>query len=233
MKNRYFFIMMFIMLISTSLFSQDASIVGTWKFEEDSNSEIVFLPNNMCYRYYSGVLNETDSWTISNTSPQCGETVPVDETTSYLQLKDIKFNDEDCWLINGIRDEFMSISPVGRGGVFVLNRVITSGTLTMLPGFNYLTNCIKNYGGYAMFYFVFYPTSYMSVGTSYRVATISENCRPTVAREMSFTTGGRVWSVTVNPNGDVYAKIVSGSAVYGSSYPTNNVVSLGTLMYNY
>ncbi|MDP4269360.1 MAG: hypothetical protein Q8909_04455 [Bacteroidota bacterium] len=108
-----------------------------------------------------------------------------------------------------------------------------SGSFTMLSGYNYLTNGIVSYGYAASFYLVFYPTSTMSVGTSYRVATVSENCRPTVARVLSFTTGGNTWSVTVNPNGDVYAKIVSGSPVYGSAYPTNNVVSLGTLMYNF
>ncbi|HLP06177.1 MAG TPA: hypothetical protein VK152_12180, partial [Paludibacter sp.] len=158
-KIKYHIVAVLLMLANPYLFSQNASIVGTWKFEEDSNSEMKFLSNNMCYRYYSGVLNETDSWAISNTSPQCGVTVPVDATASYLQLKDLKYNDVDCFLINGIRDEFMSISPVDGGGVFVLNRVITSGTFTMLPGFNYLTNSIKNYGGYAMFYFVFWPNN--------------------------------------------------------------------------
>ena len=233
-KTKYCIITAILMLINLSLFSQDASIIGTWKSEEDSNSEMKFLSNNMCYRYYSGVLEGTYSWTISNTSPQCGVTVPVDATTSYLQLKGLKYNDVDCFIINGILPEYMSISPVDKGGVILFDRINTSGSFTIQPGYTLITSSITNYGSYASFYLVFFPTSTMSVGTSYRVATVSENCRPLAPRVLSLTAGSRTWSVTINPNGDVYATIVSGSAIIGSSTPTNDtVVPLATLTYNF
>lgn len=112
--------------------------------------------------------------------------------------------------------------------------ITQAGSFTMLPGYNYLTSSIINYGSYASFYLVFWPSSTMVVGTSYRVATVSANCRPLVSRTCRLETGGRVWTVTINPNGDVYARIDSGSAIIGSSTPTNDtVVPLATLTYSF
>jgi len=113
-------------------------------------------------------------------------------------------------------------------------RFLESGNFTIQPGYTLITSNITSYGSYASFYLVFFPTSTMSVGTSYRVATVSENCRPLAPRVLSLTAGSRTWSVTINPNGDVYATIVSGSAIIGSSTPTNDtVVPLATLTYNF
>ena len=100
-----------------------SSIIGTWISEEDSKWKMVFTNDNKCFRYYNNNLRETDTCIISNTSPQCGETVPVDSQTSYLRLTNVQnINDVKCYEINGITDSILSIRPLENTNIFVFIR---------------------------------------------------------------------------------------------------------------
>ena len=103
--------------------NQDSSIVGSWQSEEDSDIVYVFKNDNKCYIYYLQELYKTSNFTISNTTPQCGITVPIDKYTSYLQLQDVQSNESECYLINGITDDYLSLSIVDRGGVIIYKRI--------------------------------------------------------------------------------------------------------------
>lgn len=102
---------------------QNRSIVGAWICEKDSRWKLVFTANNKCNQYNQGMLTETDSVIISNTSPQCGAQVSVDSTTSYLQLINIAdTSDHVCYEINGITNTILSLSPVWTGGVIIFDK---------------------------------------------------------------------------------------------------------------
>lgn len=215
MKKISFYIIFIALLFSSasSLFGQN--LIGVWGTSNNDNASFKINSDSIYY-----VESATSCKYI------------IKDDSIFINID----QDEVYKAKYTVRNDSLLLADEKETNVFVRitqGRITESGTFTMLPGFNYLTNSIKNYGGYAMFYFVFWPSSYMSVGTSYRVATIGENCWPFAIRVLSFTSGGNTWSVTVNPNGDVYARIVSGSGISGSPYPTNNVVSLGTLVYNY
>ncbi len=99
------------------------SIVGTWIAEKDSKSKWVFTSDLKCKRYYDSVLLSTYTYSISNTSPQCGETVPVEQHTSYLKLtKEGPVNSKRCYEINGITAEKLSLRVVDRGGLLLFDR---------------------------------------------------------------------------------------------------------------
>jgi len=100
-----------------------SSIIGVWKCESDNNWKMVFTANNRCYHYTKEVLTRTDSFIISNTTPQCGEDVPVDSTTSYLQLNNLAdTSNHICYEINGITNKYLSLRPVWTGGVIIFDR---------------------------------------------------------------------------------------------------------------
>lgn len=101
---------------------QNSSIVGTWVSEKDRRWKLVFTADLKCKQYYENELNETDSYVISNTSPQCGETVPIEEHTSYLQLTNLADGDKICYEINGISPAILSLRVVDRGGAMVFKR---------------------------------------------------------------------------------------------------------------
>jgi hypothetical protein len=101
---------------------QNSSIVGTWLSETDSKWKMVFT-STKCYQYYEGALVETNSYLISNTSPQCGKVVPVDNYTSYLKLTDDQSSTNvTCYEINGITSKNLSIRPVNNGKILTFVR---------------------------------------------------------------------------------------------------------------
>lgn len=101
---------------------QNSNIVNTWCSEEDNNWKLVFTSDYKCYQYYSNTLKETDTYTISNTSPQCGMSVPITNYTSYLKLKNASTGDSICYEINGITEKTMSLRPIDRGGTVLFYR---------------------------------------------------------------------------------------------------------------
>ena len=101
---------------------QNSSMVGLWISEADSNWKLKFTADK-CYQYYADTLVETDSYVISNTSPQCGKTVPADNYTSYLKLTNLgDASDVICYHINGINNKNLSLTMVGNGGQMVFKR---------------------------------------------------------------------------------------------------------------
>jgi YD repeat-containing protein len=103
-----------------------------------------------------------------------------------------------------------------------------TGSFTMYSGYNHITSSITNYGTYASFYFAFYPSGTMNPMTSYLVANVSANCRPSVQQIIRYY-GDKTWDITINPNGDVYFKIICGGG--GSCSPLTGGVGFGTITY--
>nr|WP_294899732.1 hypothetical protein [uncultured Pedobacter sp.] len=98
----------------------DSTIVGSWKSQGDNNWKFIFKTDSTCSSTYSGGETYNYTYKISNTSPQCGETVVIDNYTNYLQLTNISDStDKICYLINGITSTNLSLSPIDRGGAFV------------------------------------------------------------------------------------------------------------------
>ena len=101
---------------------QDSTIVGTWISEEDSSWTLMFTAGNKCFDYYEEALTDSSTYSISNTSPQCGQNVPVGNYTEYLQLTSLKNGDKTCYEVNGITSKTLSLSVIDKGGAFVFNR---------------------------------------------------------------------------------------------------------------
>lgn len=108
-----------------------------------------------------------------------------------------------------------------------LNLSSQAGSFTMQSSVLNITSNIANYGIYASFHIAFVPkTDAMLVGTSYLVANISENCRPSVQQDIMYTVGDNVWNILINPDGNIYFKIMTSpkASVSGG-------ISFGTITY--
>lgn len=123
-KPWLFFIAIFLINMSSNSQTpyQNSSIVSTWISEEDIYWKLTFTTDNKCYQYYKNSLIETDSFSISNTTPQCGIIVPVNSYTSYLQLTNLLLGDITCYEINGITNKSLSLRVIDKGGVIVFIR---------------------------------------------------------------------------------------------------------------
>lgn len=101
---------------------EDASIVGTWISEEDTNWKMVFTKSR-CKWFYENVQTEEFNYLVSNTTPQCGEVVLITPQTGYLQIINVTDpNDKICYEINGLTDEILSLRAFGRGGFLLFHR---------------------------------------------------------------------------------------------------------------
>lgn len=89
---------------SQYIINERADIIGTFISDEDPRWKMVFSLNGKCYNYYDGNLIVTSSYTISNTTPQCGIDVVIDESeeTSYLSITNDINGISECYEINGI-----------------------------------------------------------------------------------------------------------------------------------
>lgn len=81
-----------------------------------------FNADNRCINYYEEELNDSSTWSISNTSPQCGIEAPVEANTSYLQLTGLQDGQKMCYEINGITQTHLSLRYLERGGASVFTR---------------------------------------------------------------------------------------------------------------
>jgi hypothetical protein len=179
--------------------------------ETDNTSKLVFTADGKCRQYSENNLIATETYILSNTTPQCGKNVDITEKSLFLSLKDISDGDELCYYVNGITDKFLSLNYFEGGGVMVFLRSQT-GTVTMQSGFNNVGSTISNEGLDVTLKLLFSPSSIMSIGSNYLVGNISQNLRPEVAHTLSLTISSQMWVVTINPDGNIYCKIVSGSA---------------------
>ena len=106
------------------LIAGNSLIVGNWRSNDDSKWELRFTMNYRCYQFYGGKRDEVDSWAISNTSPQCGVTVPVDSTTKYLQLTDNgNPPTSTCYEIVGLTATSLTLRVVDRGGFMIFTKI--------------------------------------------------------------------------------------------------------------
>jgi hypothetical protein len=202
------------LFFSCNMFGQDPddkSIIGIWVSETDNTSKLAFTSDGKCQQYSENNLIATDSYILSNTTPQCGENVVVDDKSLFLSLKDIATGDEFCYYVNGITDKYLSLNYFDRGGVMVYLRSQT-GSVTMQSGFNNVGSVISNEGLDVSLKLLFSPTLIMSIGNNYLVGNISQNMRPEVAHTLSLSINSQMWAVTINPDGNIYCKIVSGNA---------------------
>lgn len=98
------------------------TILGTWRSQEDSQWKIVFTRNRY-HEYYRSNLIETGSYLVSNTSPQCGEIVPIDKYTSYLKItEDGGSKNVNCYEINGVTRTNLSLRPVNNGKTLLFTK---------------------------------------------------------------------------------------------------------------
>lgn len=101
---------------------QDASIIGTWISEEDNNYKMIFNGTS-CTWLYSGETTNTYNFALANTSPQCGEVVPVTNQTKYLRLvSTTNTSDQMCYEIYGLSETKLTLRIIDRSGFLVFNR---------------------------------------------------------------------------------------------------------------
>jgi ABC-type enterochelin transport system permease subunit len=106
----------------TTVFNQEASIIGSWISEEDSNYKMVFN-GSTCTWLYTGQPSVTYHFTLSNTSPQCGERVPVTTEMNYLKLVNANNSEEQyCYEIYSLSETTLTLRPVDKSGFLVFNR---------------------------------------------------------------------------------------------------------------
>ncbi len=100
----------------------DGNIVGTWISEEDTNWKMVFT-STTCKWYYQNVQIDEYTFVLSNTTPQCEETVSVTPKTEYLQITNIiDPNDKTCYEVFGISNQSLSIRMIGSGELLIFDR---------------------------------------------------------------------------------------------------------------
>ena len=105
------------------LFQNDTQLVlGTWISENDSKSVWVFETNNICKRYYNNELRATYSFSISQSSPQCGQQVDQSGLHTYLSLTKSSDNEQTCYFINGLTTQKLSINAFDRSQILVFNK---------------------------------------------------------------------------------------------------------------
>ena len=106
----------------TVIMNQEASIIGSWISEEDHNYKMVFN-GNTCSWVYSGQPTTTYSFTLSNSSPQCGEVVPVTTASNYLKLVNVNNNsDTMCYEVYSLSETTLTLRPIDKSGFLVFNR---------------------------------------------------------------------------------------------------------------
>jgi hypothetical protein len=102
--------------------NQEASIIGSWISEEDHNYKMVFS-GNTCAWIYSGQPTTTYSFTLSNSSPQCGEVVPVTTASNYLKLVNVNNNsDTMCYEVYSLSETTLTLRPIDKSGFMIFNR---------------------------------------------------------------------------------------------------------------
>lgn len=96
-------------------------IVGTWISVDDPNNKWVFSKEEM-KSYYDGELFDTYTYRISTTSPQCGKEVQTGPKLEFLELTDVNDGEQQCYYINGLDNENLSLSPFGKSNIIVFEK---------------------------------------------------------------------------------------------------------------
>jgi hypothetical protein len=100
-----------------------SNVVGSWKSEEDEKWQFKFLTDGSCIETYTGSSSDTSNYSISNTTPQCGVAVSVDQYTEYIKLSFPNDSAKNtCYLLNGTTDSTLSLSPIQSYKVFMFKK---------------------------------------------------------------------------------------------------------------
>ena len=100
-------------------------------------------------------------------------------------------------------------------------------TLTMQSGYTSPSNGVTDNGTTVSFYMAFYSNATINPGVTYYVATIGGSCVPSATRQITTSSLGRNWLVTISTTGLVSWQMTSGTAV-----SANTTIGGSTLTYN-
>lgn len=91
-------------------------IIGTWVHENEPGNKWQFTTNGICYwKNENNIIQDTFTYSISYTSPQCGYEVRTSGNQFYyLKLVD-QAQDQYCYEI-GVDNESLSINYLGTSG---------------------------------------------------------------------------------------------------------------------
>jgi YD repeat-containing protein len=117
-------------------------------------------------------------------------TVPVQLVLNGVTSSGLAFNITNYSITTSIS---LTLQPVP----------VVACSFTMSSGFTTPTNSISSGGSTANFYLVFTTSNSMNPGSSYTVATINGSCRPLNTQSIPFTSGGRSWTITIYPSGQM------------------------------
>jgi len=125
-NRKYLLLFLLVMFMASSIaliqYQQESSIVGTWVSQSDQNSKWIFTKNGKAKWYYEEKLNYTYTYRLSTTSPQCGKQVQTGPHLEFLELTDVDNGFQQCYYINTLDDEHLSLSPFGRANILVFDR---------------------------------------------------------------------------------------------------------------
>jgi len=104
--------------------TEDSLILGTWILVDDTLSKWVFKDDGICYEYYRDTLQDRDRYRVlsASDSPLCG--VDVSGTVvKYMEWTNVNdLNDKMCFVIGGLSDEVLNVTPFGSGEFLIFKR---------------------------------------------------------------------------------------------------------------
>lgn len=98
------------------------AITYTWTSENDNNWKITFFSDKTCKQFYQNELIETDTFILTNSTPQCGKDVFIDQNTCYLQLTNILTKEPICYEIYGLTSTILTLRMIDNGNILIFNR---------------------------------------------------------------------------------------------------------------
>jgi len=104
-------------------YSINDDITGTWVLKNDPKSKWMFTTDSKAKIYYDSELLSTYTYTITSIFPDCGIDVsnpPSD--LQYLVLDKTNSNEKKCFVIYGLNQENLTLSPFGEGKFLTFQR---------------------------------------------------------------------------------------------------------------
>jgi len=105
---------------------EDSLILGTWILVDDTLSKWVFTIDKMCYTYYADTLSDVDThkYRITNETTLCGYNMSAGSPDNkYLEWTNPNNpNDKMCFVIGGLSDEVLNVTPFGSGEFLIFKR---------------------------------------------------------------------------------------------------------------
>jgi len=114
-------------LVSDSIPAADSTlmIIGKWVSKDDKNWTLEFKSDSTCVEKYADGKSTIYNISMSNTTPQCGHTVDIDQYTMYISMTQAdKPHIKVCYLLNGRSGSSLSLSPIDSYKVFLFNSAL-------------------------------------------------------------------------------------------------------------